>query len=62
MVEILPLFLKLGQSINLEGFGNFRVSVSSEDADKPEDLNARHIKGVKLLFCRATISSGTLRG
>ena len=30
LVEVLPVFLKLGQSVNLEGFGSFRISVSSE--------------------------------
>jgi predicted histone-like DNA-binding protein len=57
MVEVMPLFLKLGQSVNLEGFGSFRVSVSSEGADNPADLNARHVKGVKLLF----LPSGELK-
>jgi nucleoid DNA-binding protein len=46
----IPLFLKLGQSVNLEGFGTFRVSVTSEGTATPEELNARHVKGVKLLF------------
>jgi predicted histone-like DNA-binding protein len=62
MVEILPLFLKLGQSVNLEGFGSFRISVSSEGADKPEDLNARHIKGVKLLFLPSNDLKRNLEG
>jgi predicted histone-like DNA-binding protein len=57
MVEVLPIFLKLGQSVNLEGFGSFRVSVSSDGTDKPEDLNARHVKGIKLLF----LPSGDLK-
>jgi predicted histone-like DNA-binding protein len=30
MVEILPFFLKLRQSANLEGFGSFRITLSSE--------------------------------
>jgi predicted histone-like DNA-binding protein len=50
MMEVLPVFLKLGQSVNLEGFGIFRVSVTSEGTATPEELNARHVKGVKLLF------------
>ncbi|MHB9291186.1 hypothetical protein Holit_00258 [Hollandina sp. SP2] len=62
MVEILPLFLKLGQSVNLEGFGSFRISVSSEGVDKPEDLNARHIKGVKLLFLPSNDLKRNLEG
>jgi predicted histone-like DNA-binding protein len=62
LVEILPLFLKLGQSVNLEGFGSFRISVSSEGADKPETLNARHIKGVKLLFLPSNDLKRNLEG
>jgi hypothetical protein len=58
----LPLFLRLGQSVNLEGFGSFRISVSSEGADKPEDLNARHIKGVKLLFLPSNDLKRNLEG
>jgi predicted histone-like DNA-binding protein len=50
LVEVLPTFLKLGQSISLEGFGSFRISVSSEGVETPEELNARHVKGVKLVF------------
>jgi predicted histone-like DNA-binding protein len=57
MVEVLPIFLKLGQSVNLEGFGSFRVSVSSDGTDKPEDLNVRHVKDIKLLF----LPSGDLK-
>jgi nucleoid DNA-binding protein len=49
-MEVLPVFLKLGQSVNLEGFGTFRVSVSSDGTATPEELNARHARGVKLLF------------
>jgi hypothetical protein len=37
-------------SVNLEGFGSFRVSVSSEGTATPEELNARHVKRVKLPF------------
>jgi predicted histone-like DNA-binding protein len=50
LVQVLPIFLKLGQSVSIEGFGTFRVSVSSDGAETPEELNARHVKGVKMLF------------
>jgi predicted histone-like DNA-binding protein len=50
LVEIMPLFLKLGQTIKLEGFGSFRITARSEGTDTAEELNARHIKGVKLVF------------
>ncbi|MHB9295399.1 hypothetical protein PilKf_01142 [Pillotina sp. SPG140] len=50
LVEVLPVFLKLGQSVNLEGFGSFRISVSSEGTATPEELNARHVKNRKIVF------------
>ncbi|MDR2193177.1 MAG: hypothetical protein LBP19_01710, partial [Treponema sp.] len=62
LVEILPLFLKLGQSVNLEGFGSFRITVSSDGTDKPEDLNARHIRGVKLSFLPSAALKRNLEG
>jgi predicted histone-like DNA-binding protein len=54
LVEIMPLFLKLGQTIKLEGFGSFRITVQSEGTDTVEELNARHIKGIKLVFQPST--------
>jgi predicted histone-like DNA-binding protein len=62
LVETLPIFLKLGQSVNLEGFGTFRVSVSSEGTATPEELNARHVKGVKLLFLPSADLKRNLEG
>jgi predicted histone-like DNA-binding protein len=62
MIEVLPVFLKLGQSVNLEGFGSFRVSVSSDGTPKPEDLNARHVKGVKMLFLPSAALKRNLEG
>jgi predicted histone-like DNA-binding protein len=62
LVEILPVFLKLGQSVNLEGFGSFRISVSSEGTETPEELNARHVRGVKLLFLPSADLKRNLEG
>ncbi|MDR0599555.1 MAG: HU family DNA-binding protein [Treponema sp.] len=50
LMDVMPIFLKLGQSIKLEGFGTFRVSVTSDGTTTPDELNAHHIKGVKLVF------------
>jgi predicted histone-like DNA-binding protein len=50
MVEVLPIFLKLGQTIKLEGFGSFRVSVTSDGTATADELTAHHIKGVKIVF------------
>ena len=40
LVEVLQVFLKLGQIVSLEGFGSFRISVSSDGTATPEELNA----------------------
>jgi predicted histone-like DNA-binding protein len=48
--EVLPLFLKLGQTIKLERFGSFRVSITSTGMDKQEELTSRQVKRVKIIF------------
>ena len=50
MVEVLPIFLKLGQSVKLEGFGTFRISVVSDGTTTADELSAHHAKGVKILY------------
>ena len=50
LMEVMPIFLRLGQSIKLEGFGTFRITVSSDGMETADELNVRHIKGVKLVF------------
>jgi predicted histone-like DNA-binding protein len=50
LMEVMPMFLKLGQSIKLEGFGSFRLSVTSDGTEAADELSARHVKGAKLMF------------
>lgn len=50
LVELLPLFLRLGQTIKLEGFGSFRISVASDGTATADELSVHHVKGVKLVF------------
>ncbi|MDR1383257.1 MAG: HU family DNA-binding protein [Planctomycetaceae bacterium] len=50
LMEVMPMFLKLGQSIKLEGFGSFRLSVTSDGTETAEELTARQVKGAKLMF------------
>ncbi|GMO53737.1 MAG: hypothetical protein Pg6C_20170 [Treponemataceae bacterium] len=50
LVDILPLFLKFGQSVRLEGFGSFHISVTSDGVENPADLNAHHIRNTRLVF------------
>jgi hypothetical protein len=46
----------------LKGFGSFRISVSSEGTSTPEELNAQHVRGVKLLFLPSADLKRNLEG
>jgi len=50
LVEVVPIFLKLGQSVKLEGFGTFRVSVKSKGETNPASLTTHDVTGARLLF------------
>lgn len=50
LVEIIPLFMKLGQSIRLEGLGSFHISVTSEGVHTAEELTIHQIKNAKIVF------------
>lgn len=54
LVEILPLFISLGQTIHLEGFGTFRLTVKSSGTDTPEELTAHNVKSTKIVFLPST--------
>ena len=41
LVDVMPTFLKVGQSIRLGDFGTFRVSATSPGKDTPEALTTR---------------------
>ena len=54
LVELLPVYLKLGQSVNIEGFGSFRITVSSIGMETAEELTVRQAKKPRISFipCR----------
>lgn len=49
-LEELPVFLKLGLSIQLAGFGTMRLSLSSDGTDTAEEFTADKIKGARIIF------------
>ncbi|GAB6394976.1 MAG: HU family DNA-binding protein [Bacteroidales bacterium] len=49
-VEVLPTFLKLGNSIELGDFGTMRLTLRCTSTPTPEAFTANHIKGVKIVF------------
>jgi len=49
-MNVVPDLLADGNIVDLGDFGTFRVSVSSEGAETPEEVNNRSITAVRILF------------
>lgn len=49
-VELMPLFLQLGYSVQLGSLGTCRISVRSNGKENPDELTAKDVKGVKVVF------------
>jgi predicted histone-like DNA-binding protein len=54
LVEVLPMYLKLGMTIRLEGFGSFHISVKSEGTENPEELTVHNVKKARIVFVPST--------
>ena len=50
LVDQIPKYLLDGQTVSLGELGSFRLSLSSEGADKAKDFNTSMIKNVKIIF------------
>ncbi|NWG07731.1 MAG: HU family DNA-binding protein [Chloroflexi bacterium] len=49
-LHVVPEKLADGKIVELGDFGTFRVTVSSEGADQPDELTARHITDTRVIF------------
>jgi predicted histone-like DNA-binding protein len=50
LLEVLPIFLKIGMSIQLGDFGTFRLTLASEGVNEDEEFTVAKIKGVRVVF------------
>jgi predicted histone-like DNA-binding protein len=50
LVDQVPKYLLDGQTVSLGELGSFRLSLSSEGADKAKDFNTSMIRNVKIIF------------
>ena len=50
LINELPKWLMEGNSIKLDGFGTFRLSFSSDGVAKKEEVSAKLIKDIRILF------------
>lgn len=49
-LQVVPEKLSDGKIVELGDFGTFRVSVSSQGANQPEEVTARNITDTKVIF------------
>ena len=54
LVEVIPLFLRNGNSVSLGDFGTFRLTLQGEGKNTPEEVNARSVKKVRTVFISGT--------
>ncbi|MBU2555748.1 MAG: HU family DNA-binding protein [Bacteroidetes bacterium] len=49
-LQVIPSLLLEGKIVDLEDFGSFRITISSDGADTPEEFSGSLIKKANLLF------------
>ena len=49
-LQVVPEKLTEGRIVELGDFGTFRLTVSSEGMEQPEDLSVRHITDTRVIF------------
>ncbi|TAJ14459.1 DNA-binding protein [Marinilabiliaceae bacterium JC017] len=50
LVLQIPKYLSDGMSVKLDGFGSFRLSISTEGTETPEEFNANKVKNARIIF------------
>jgi predicted histone-like DNA-binding protein len=50
LLQVIPDLLADGKIVRLGELGTFRVTISSEGVDNPDDFNVTNIKGLNLKF------------
>ena len=50
LLESIPKHLKAGNSVELQGIGTFRISISSNPEDTADKVTSKSIKSTKILF------------
>ena len=50
LLDVLPTYIRLGQTIRLEGFGSFHISVSSAGKTTSDELSVHDVRNARLIF------------
>lgn len=54
LLDKMPLYLKNSNKVRLGNFGIFKLSFSAEGQEKMEDVSAKDIKNLRVLFTPST--------
>lgn len=49
-IDLLPMFMLMGKTVELEGFGTMRVSFSSDGVESEEQFSVRMMRRPKVVF------------
>jgi predicted histone-like DNA-binding protein len=61
-LDVLPVFLSLGQSVHLGDFGTLRLNLVCEGVEADKDFTAANIKGTKVIFTPGVELKERLKG
>ncbi len=61
-LDQLPVFLRIGMSVQLGDFGTMRLSLSSEGVDDPDSFVSANIKGTRIIFTPSSELKKGLQG
>jgi predicted histone-like DNA-binding protein len=62
LLEVLPTYIRLGQTIHLEGFGSFHISVTSNGKATPEELTVHDVRNTRLIFTPSVEMKKSIEG
>lgn len=49
-IDLLPMLMLMGKSVELEGFGSMRISFSSDGVEKEEDFSVKMMRKPRIIF------------
>lgn len=49
-LDLLPVFMLMGKSVELEGFGSMRISFSSEGVENEKDFSVKLMRKPRVIF------------
>ena len=61
MLQVIPDFLSEGNIVKMGDFGTFRLSISSEGVENPDEFSASMIKKTNLLFRPGSVFKNQLK-